>query len=310
MRHGFHKSSNHSSFTIPSQDVGGGSVKNGERHSLARIPLRWMVRECLKLNIGIIFDAHMLKHEIGLDLKHISDAPSPLRADTHHLVKPGQSQIKGFTFSRIPVAIFSGLTLPFRWVGSKIGGLRRRPKDAKDDLFGSDLPRFEYEGEPHEELMDALSPVYDQLDAHFYWKVMEWIPCELPPSLDLHAEAMDELIRRLKGLSKSRAPRWLIQTTAGRTSLCESPSFRGISPTAGSVIDYVDCQLEPRERPPGVPFSEGAWPQSPQVGQDAHVGPRSKWGAGRLLAENPLHGERQTTTPDKGGMAGRAASPL
>ncbi|KAG9085358.1 hypothetical protein FRC07_013392, partial [Ceratobasidium sp. 392] len=29
-------------------DVGGGSVKNGERYSLARISLRWMVRQCFK----------------------------------------------------------------------------------------------------------------------------------------------------------------------------------------------------------------------------------------------------------------------
>jgi hypothetical protein len=38
-------------------DVGGGSVLNGTRHSLARIPLRWMIREIFKADVGIIFGA-------------------------------------------------------------------------------------------------------------------------------------------------------------------------------------------------------------------------------------------------------------
>lgn len=42
-------------------DVGGGSVKNWKQHSLARIPLRWMIRECFKMKTGIQFDAELLK---------------------------------------------------------------------------------------------------------------------------------------------------------------------------------------------------------------------------------------------------------
>ena len=68
---------------ISLQDVGGGSVQNGTRNSLARIPLRWMVRECFKVDTGIIFDGHMLKHEIGLDVDSISQAPNPLSPQTH-----------------------------------------------------------------------------------------------------------------------------------------------------------------------------------------------------------------------------------
>ena len=47
------------------EDVGGGSVPNGTRHSLARIPLRWMIRECFRCNTGIIFDAAQLQ-AVGL----------------------------------------------------------------------------------------------------------------------------------------------------------------------------------------------------------------------------------------------------
>lgn len=48
-------------------DVGGGSVPNDTRHSLARIPLRWMIRECFACKTGIIFDAEILQNEIGIN---------------------------------------------------------------------------------------------------------------------------------------------------------------------------------------------------------------------------------------------------
>lgn len=47
-------------------DVGGGSVLDETKYSLARIPLRWMIRECFRTNTGIRFHAELLK-EVGLD---------------------------------------------------------------------------------------------------------------------------------------------------------------------------------------------------------------------------------------------------
>ncbi|PPQ75323.1 hypothetical protein CVT24_007036 [Panaeolus cyanescens] len=47
-------------------DVGGGAVSNKTRHSLARITLRWMVRECFKTNTGIMFNSEALLG-IGMD---------------------------------------------------------------------------------------------------------------------------------------------------------------------------------------------------------------------------------------------------
>ncbi|KAI0962092.1 hypothetical protein AcV7_001013 [Taiwanofungus camphoratus] len=47
-------------------DVGGGSVPNSSRHNLARIPLRWMIRQCFETNTGIRFHAELLK-KVGLD---------------------------------------------------------------------------------------------------------------------------------------------------------------------------------------------------------------------------------------------------
>ncbi|EKM61735.1 uncharacterized protein PHACADRAFT_248531 [Phanerochaete carnosa HHB-10118-sp] len=62
-------------------DVGGGSVSNDTRHSLARIPLRWMVRQCFMANTGIRIHAELVRG-IGLDpavlYPIVHDRPEPL----------------------------------------------------------------------------------------------------------------------------------------------------------------------------------------------------------------------------------------
>jgi len=134
-----------------------------------------MIRESFKVNAGIIFDAHMLKHEVGLDIDSLFEAPQPLRPAAVHLAGPDAAELPGFTLRKIPVAIISTLASPFRWVGSKLPHLRlHSPPKVPFSLEQTD--RFTYEGEAREELDDAMSPVYDQLKKHTYWKVMEWIP--------------------------------------------------------------------------------------------------------------------------------------
>lgn len=51
-------------------DVGGGNVKNGTVNSLAKIPLRWMVRETFAAKTGILWDIDGLK-SIGLDTEYL-----------------------------------------------------------------------------------------------------------------------------------------------------------------------------------------------------------------------------------------------
>ena len=63
---------------LPFLDVGGGSVPNGTRNSLARIPLRWMIRECFKCDTGIIFDAAQLQ-QAGLRI--VMEDGKPILAD-------------------------------------------------------------------------------------------------------------------------------------------------------------------------------------------------------------------------------------
>ncbi|KAI0675761.1 hypothetical protein C8Q78DRAFT_347430 [Trametes maxima] len=57
-------------------DVGGGSVPDEKKHALARIPLRWMVRECFRTKTGIRFHGDLLK-QISLDPATLWPDPPP-----------------------------------------------------------------------------------------------------------------------------------------------------------------------------------------------------------------------------------------
>jgi hypothetical protein len=129
-------------------------VKNGTRHTLARIPLRWMIRECFIEQTGIIFDEHMI-NQVGLDINSIYKAPEALSSAGHRLPVPER-----FTW-----------TTPFLWAWNKVPQIRALP------------PRDEwiFKGEAQEELEDALSPIYDQLAMHLYWAPVEWIYRKSPP---------------------------------------------------------------------------------------------------------------------------------
>ena len=69
-------------------DVGGGSVANDTAHTLARIPLRWMIRECFKTDTGIRFHAELLRR-IGLDPfslhPTVRDRPPPMVPEPAHV---------------------------------------------------------------------------------------------------------------------------------------------------------------------------------------------------------------------------------
>lgn len=51
-------------------------MKNNTLHSLANIPLRWMIKQCFEANTGIIFDTKLLE-KIGLVLQFRPDASGP-----------------------------------------------------------------------------------------------------------------------------------------------------------------------------------------------------------------------------------------
>ena len=123
-------------------DVGGGSVDNDTSYSLARIPLRWMIRECFKTNTGIMFMSDGLR-KLGLD-------PASLYPDV---------------LSRPP---------PLPVTQARIQGIPRTPpKNHYAEV--DDLVKV-YKSEEEHELLDAMSPVYDQLAMAKFWWILELIP--------------------------------------------------------------------------------------------------------------------------------------
>ena len=165
-------------------------MKNTERHSLARITLRWMIRECFETGTGIIFDVHMLQHEAGLDIVkkgRVGPTPKPPKRRSPgvlHLRRPDGAELEGFSFRHIPVAVVSGLVFPIRWAGAKLSNLRIR--SSKKYKHIPDPPDPVFLGESREELIDTLSPIVDQIGMHPGWNIVEWLPCKLPPLTSQH----------------------------------------------------------------------------------------------------------------------------
>ncbi|KAI6161302.1 hypothetical protein EDD17DRAFT_1759354 [Pisolithus thermaeus] len=119
-------------------DVGGGAVKNGARNSLARIPLRWMIREIFKADVGILFYRSMFRH-VGMD-------PSKL-------------------LSPRPPIIFNS---PIK------AGYVRLCRDHDEAVQCN--PNGELVSEELEDLYDACSDIHDQLSDMPYWWILEVLP--------------------------------------------------------------------------------------------------------------------------------------
>ncbi|PBK58558.1 hypothetical protein ARMSODRAFT_1028161 [Armillaria solidipes] len=146
-------------------DVGGGSVKNSTRNSLARISLRWMVRECFKTKTGIMFDSQRLR-VLGLDPTtlhpFVTPRPPALSVDSAMMILSGPPRppLK----QRLVSAICR----------------RTLPTCPENEAHASALLE-EYRPigtEEEEELRDALSPMYDQLKCSRSWWILEVIPME------------------------------------------------------------------------------------------------------------------------------------
>jgi hypothetical protein len=126
-------------------------MPKGVRHSLARITLRWMVRECFKTKTGIIFDANMLRHEIGLDINSVLEEPTLPSLHPPSVLpseEPRSESVESLTSRYRPLGWIKGQKKPH------------------------------YKGKYQEELGDAMAPIVDQLKLHWYWMPIEYIPRE------------------------------------------------------------------------------------------------------------------------------------
>ncbi|CAK5265619.1 unnamed protein product [Mycena citricolor] len=122
-------------------DVGGGALPNNARNSLARISLRWMIRQCFVVRTGIMFHAEMLRMA-GIDpdrlYPHVLPRPPPIMPDPDDERMQGSTEIKG--------------------------------KVIADRDFVS---------EEEEDLADAMTALNDELLRRRIWWFLEWFPQKL-----------------------------------------------------------------------------------------------------------------------------------
>ncbi|KAH9486042.1 hypothetical protein JR316_0000106 [Psilocybe cubensis] len=146
-------------------DVGGGAVKNEVRNNLARISLRWMIRECFKLRTGIMFHRDSFKIA-GIDpctlWPHVKDRPDP-------------------------VTEFSGAP----------------PQKTRDlrilSLNGASATVDDFVNEEEEDLADALSDKNDMLKISKSWWILELIPQKIKFQKDDDSWATRLSINRGRG---------------------------------------------------------------------------------------------------------------
>ncbi|KAM6490034.1 Uncharacterized alpha/beta hydrolase domain (DUF2235) domain containing protein [Amanita muscaria] len=147
--------------------IGGGSVENGTRQSLARIPLRWMVRECFKAKTGIIFDTASL-YTTGLD---------PAALYPYVLERPPLSDSL-IAQARERVIQTPESTSRPQWFKSWFTGVatEQNATAAEADKSSQIVP---FDNEDNEDLRDALSPKYDQLKISRLWWILEILPVSM-----------------------------------------------------------------------------------------------------------------------------------
>jgi hypothetical protein len=121
-------------------------VKNEVRNNLARISLRWMIRECFKLQTGILFHRDAFKI-VGLDpaslWPHVAHRPAPATA-------------------------FAGAPPP-----------RERKGMHRVGVNGTHGAIDGFISEEEEDLADALSPINDMLRISPSWWILECVPQQI-----------------------------------------------------------------------------------------------------------------------------------
>jgi hypothetical protein len=176
-------------FTGCHADVGGGAVKNEERHKLSQIPLRWMIRQAFQCNTGILFDTAMLADN-GLDVHTLhpvyQQLPKPV-------VGPSPKMMEKYEAGDlVPIQRRSShiRTLPDeKEMNQKReqekSGIKFSDKDQKEDYTE---PEGDWIPEQVEDYFDAMAPLNDQLvDAKGWWILEFW-----PIKIKIQREGEDE----------------------------------------------------------------------------------------------------------------------
>ncbi|KAK3624805.1 hypothetical protein LTR56_020770 [Elasticomyces elasticus] len=194
-------------FTGAHADIGGGAVKNEERHKLAQIPLRWMLRQCFECNTGIIFKVHRLAEE-GLDVHTLWPTYTSLGVP---LMGPSPSMMEKHEEGKIaPITRRSSV-------------LKAVDEDDPQGLHDVVLWKDERRGKMHEDWVpehvedyfDCISRINDQLvDAKGWW-ILEILPLKVRVQLKDSEEWVKKLsmnLGRYRAASESHPNlHWTVQ---------------------------------------------------------------------------------------------------
>jgi hypothetical protein len=153
-------------------DVGGGHAPELAKHSLAKITLEWMVKEALKSNSGILFDANCLQEA---ELGHLTMLnPALIKSDSSRSTRPSfpteektsslrkESSLRGKCLRA--TCCFLRMKKPINSSGACAGLIDQKIVSA-DDM----LPMQKH----------LRSPSHDQLKENKFWWLLEYIPWEV-----------------------------------------------------------------------------------------------------------------------------------
>lgn len=145
-------------------DVGGGSAKNEDRHMLARIPLRWMIRQCFECNTGILFKTERLA-EHGLDVHSLYPV---YEARTRPTTVPPPALMNKYE---------QGILAPIRRRSTflRLGPAAETIQDAPTE---EDLS-YILPSEADEDYFDSRAEPHDQLKDSRGWWILEFWPVKV-----------------------------------------------------------------------------------------------------------------------------------
>lgn len=151
-------------------DVGGGAVKNEERHKLSQIPLRWMIRQTFACNTGLLFHTEKLA-EIGLDIHTLHPYYLPLNKPTFG---PSPGQMDNYHKGLPPISRRSTALSPRSLSTSSsdegVYDLTYLSDSSPHKATGTWIP------EQVEDHFDSLAPMNDQLVVAKGWWALEFWP--------------------------------------------------------------------------------------------------------------------------------------
>ncbi|KAK4541310.1 hypothetical protein LTR36_008068 [Oleoguttula mirabilis] len=151
-------------------DVGGGAVANEERHKLAQIPLRWMIRQCFACDTGILFNAHRLAEE-GIDVQTLWPIYTPLDRPA---IGPPPSLMEKYE---------DGTLAPIHRRSTALEPVNAEDPDGLYKIMiwdkTEEVMADHWVPEQVEDYFDAISPINDQLVVAKGWWVLEVWPIKV-----------------------------------------------------------------------------------------------------------------------------------